>query len=59
MFTLYMVSDFTLVIDSALRCGVVEKLLNQVDVGEQHPPAAVAREPKLIEGHALGVRVAN
>ena len=40
---------------AALERVVVEELLNQIDVREHHSPAAVALQPELVEGVALGV----
>mmetsp|Transcript_3678 Transcript_3678/g.10467 ORF Transcript_3678/g.10467 Transcript_3678/m.10467 type:complete len:124 (+) Transcript_3678:183-554(+) len=34
---------------------VVQKLLNEIDVREHHPPAAVPPETELVHGIALGV----
>ena len=34
---------------------VVQKLLNQIDVGEHHPSAAVPPQAELVHGIALGV----
>jgi hypothetical protein len=40
----------------ALACVVLEQLLDQVDVGEDHAAAAVARETEGIESFAEGTR---
>jgi hypothetical protein len=56
---MYNRANFTSVVDGALGGRVVEQLLDQVDVGEQHPAAAVARETEVVQRLALGVVLAD